>query len=63
MNEKIIYSLNIKDVQTVAKESFGRKLKIKEIQEIEDLIAQRIDWYSIISDSIQQLLFEKKDKK
>lgn len=59
MNEKIIYSLNFEDVQTVAKESLGRKLKIKEIEEIEDLIAKRIDWYSIINDAIKELLANK----
>jgi hypothetical protein len=53
---KIIYSLNIEDIQTVAEENFGRKLTTKEIKKILDTIADRISWYDIIYDAIKDKL-------
>ncbi len=52
MREKIIYSLNTLDVQTVATEEIGRELTLKEIKGIEDKIAKNIDWYSAIANAI-----------
>ncbi|OGW49996.1 MAG: hypothetical protein A2Z50_02220 [Nitrospirae bacterium RBG_19FT_COMBO_42_15] len=45
---KIIYSINIEDVQNVAEEKLGRKLKANELEIIEDKIGDYIDWYSAI---------------
>jgi hypothetical protein len=50
---KIIYSINIEDVQNVAEEEFGRKLSKKELEIIEDKIGGYIDWYSAIDIAIQ----------
>ncbi len=52
--EEIIYSLNIADIQTVAEEEIERELTINEIEKIEDLIAEKIDWYGAIADSINE---------
>ncbi len=52
MREKIIYSLNTSDVQTVAIEEIGRELTLKEIKGIEDKIAKNIDWYDAIANAI-----------
>ncbi|MHB8174418.1 MAG: hypothetical protein ACYDFU_08190 [Nitrospirota bacterium] len=46
--EKIIYSLSIEDVQTVAEEKFGRKLTVTELKTVEDKIGDHITWYEII---------------
>lgn len=51
---KIIYSLNTEDVQTVAKDEFGRLLSTDEIKIITEKIGNHIDWYSIISETIYQ---------
>lgn len=52
-NERIVYSLNVIDIQTVAEEELGRKLKPKEIKIVEDKIGDYIDWSGAISLAIQ----------
>ena len=47
--EKIIYSLNIGDVQNVAMEELGRELTLEEIEKVSDKIGENIDWYDSIS--------------
>ena len=53
---KIIYSINIEDVQNVAEQEIGRQLTEKELKVIENRIGNYIDWYealnSIITDNI-----------
>lgn len=50
---KIIYSINVEDVQNVAEEKLGRKLTNKELKIIEDKIGDYIDWHSAIDMAIQ----------
>ncbi len=50
--DDIIYSLSIEDIQTVALEEIGRKLTAKEIEKIKDSVAENINWYDAILDSI-----------
>ncbi|MDP3296234.1 MAG: hypothetical protein Q8N09_01360 [Thermodesulfovibrionia bacterium] len=50
---KIIYSINLEDVQNVAEEELGRKFTKKELQVIEDKIGDYIDWYSAIDMAMQ----------
>jgi hypothetical protein len=50
---KIIYSINIEDVQNVAEEELGRKLNDKELKIIEDKLGDYIDWYSAIDMAMQ----------
>jgi len=50
---RIIYSLNIEDVQTVAEEEIGRELSEKELEIVEDKLGDYIDWYSAIDFTIQ----------
>jgi hypothetical protein len=45
---KIIYSINIEDIQNVAEEKLGRRLAVKELKIIENKIGDYIDWYSAI---------------
>lgn len=50
---KIIYSINIEDVQNVAEQELGKKLTKKELKIIEDKIGDYIDWYEAINMAIQ----------
>jgi len=50
---KIIYSINIEDVQNVAEEELERKLTKKELEIIEDKLGDYIDWHSAIDTAIQ----------
>ncbi len=52
MKDNIIYSLNENDVQTVAEQEIGRKLSSEEINAIVDDIADNINWYEAIANSI-----------
>lgn len=53
---KIIYSINIEDVQNVAEEEHGRKLTKKELKIIEDKLGDYIDWYNAIDMAIQNII-------
>jgi hypothetical protein len=56
---KIIYSINIEDVQNVAEEELGRKLAKKELKIGEDKIGDYIDWYGAIDIAIQNKILHK----
>lgn len=49
---EIIYSLNISDIQTIALQEFDRELTEDEIEDIKDLIGEKINWYEAILSSI-----------
>ncbi len=49
---KIIYQLTVEDIQNVAEQELDRLLTKEEIELILDPIAEKIDWYDAISDSI-----------
>lgn len=51
-SEKIIYSINIEDVQNVAQDELGRDLTQQELKVIEDKIGDYFDWYDSISFAI-----------
>ena len=51
-NQDIVYSINVDDIQTVAKQEIERELTRKEIVSIEDSIAENILWYDAIADAI-----------
>jgi hypothetical protein len=51
---RIIYSLNVEDVQNVAREILKRKLTDKEILLVEDSVGDYIDWFSAIEHAIQR---------
>ena len=52
--ERIIYSLNIEEVQTVASEILDRHLSTNEIAQIEDGVAEKIDWFKAIASAISE---------
>ena len=51
-SSKIVYSINIEDVQNVAEQELGRELNKKELKIIEDKIGDYIDWYEAINTAI-----------
>lgn len=50
--EKIIYSLNVNDIQEVANEFFERKLNKKELALVQDSVGDYIDWFQAIGNAI-----------
>jgi hypothetical protein len=53
-SSKIIYSLNIEDIQTVALQEIERNLSPEEIEKIKNSIADKINWYDAIANSINE---------
>jgi len=51
---KIIYSLNIEDIQTVALQEIERNLSSEEIEKIIYSIADKINWFDAIANSINE---------
>ena len=54
--EKIFYQLTVEDVQNVANQELERELSLEEIELIQDRIAEKIDWYNAIAQSIDELI-------
>ncbi len=54
MENRIFYSLNIEDIQTVALEELDRVLTGEEIEMIMNEVPERIPWYEIIADVMYQ---------
>ena len=54
--QEIIYSINIEDVQNVAKEELDRVLTNEEMRLIGDKIVDYIDWYQAINLSINEVV-------
>jgi len=55
---KIVYSLNVEDLQNVADETIGRGLSDQEIEQIEEKLGDFIDWYEAIHNTINHLDIE-----
>ncbi len=53
-NNKIVYSLNEQDIQTVSNQELGRNLSSEEIEKIKDAIAEKINWYDAITETINE---------
>ena len=53
--EKIIYSINIEDVQNVAEQELERKLTAKELRLVEDKVGDYINWYEAILNAINEV--------
>ena len=56
--DKIIYSINIEDVQNVANEKLNRDLNEDELKLVEDKLGDYIDWFGAISDTISDVIDE-----
>jgi hypothetical protein len=53
--EKIIYSINIEDVQNVAEQELERKLTAKELRLVEKKVGDYINWYEAILNAINEV--------
>ncbi len=51
-NDRIIYSINVEDIQTVAVEEIQRQLTADEIKKVEQKVGDYIDWYGAIEMAI-----------
>ncbi|MEW6026105.1 MAG: hypothetical protein AB1599_02255 [Planctomycetota bacterium] len=57
-NDRIIYSINVGDIQEVAEQTLERPLTGKEIAMVEDSIGDYIDWSQAIENSIHKCVRE-----
>jgi hypothetical protein len=57
-SNKVIYSICVSDIQTVAQETKGRKLTEAEISAVSDKIGDYIDWYQAIENALSDCFFE-----
>jgi len=55
MENRIVYSLNVEDLQTVAENELNRKLNDEEIEYIENNLYKCIDWYQAIELTLMDL--------
>ncbi|MFZ1976745.1 MAG: hypothetical protein WAV76_02220 [Bacteroidota bacterium] len=53
-SRKHIYYVTVGDVQTVAEETVGRKLREKELQKVIDKILDKIEWYDAVAEAIDR---------
>jgi len=51
---KVIYSLDIGDIQEVSNQELGRELSPDEIEKVIEPIAEKIEWYDAIADAIAE---------
>lgn len=54
--EKIIYSINIRDVQNVADQELTRELTEYELKIVENKLGDYIDWYGSIATAIDDII-------
>jgi len=52
-NNKVVYSINVEDLQTISKRQLGRMLTDLEIESVEDKLADCIDWQAAIANAIE----------
>ena len=54
--ERVVYSLNVEDLQTVANEELSRDLTEEEIKIVEENLGDYISWYQAIYLAITEML-------
>ena len=54
--ETIVYSINVGDLQTVAKQELARTLTPKELALVADKVGDYIDWQGVIAAAIEDSL-------
>ncbi len=59
MNRKtIVYSINVEDLQTVAKQELSRELSSGELALVADKVGDYIDWHGAVAAAIEDRLQE-----
>ena len=56
MSDNCVYSLHREDLQNVAQDFLSRTLTDSEMEKVEDVLSNYIDWYSAIENSIQHVI-------
>jgi len=59
--ERIVYSLNVEDLQTVANDELSRDLTEEEIEIVEENLGDFISWYQAISLAIDYMLHKREE--
>ncbi len=54
LNDRIIYSINVGDIQEVANQVLEHKLTKNEIVLVEESVGDYIDWFQAIENSIRE---------
>ena len=52
---RIVYSINVEDIQNVADQELDRELTDEEIILVENRLDEYIDWYGAIASAINEL--------
>lgn len=55
-SNRIVYSLNVEDLQHVANDELSRDLDANEIKRVEDKIGDYISWYDAIAFAINDVI-------
>ena len=53
---KVIYSINVEDLQTVAEQELERELTAQEIKNVEKRLCDYIDWYGAIASTLNEVI-------
>ena len=53
---KVIYSINVEDLQTVAEQELERELANDEIEIVEKRLGDYIDWYGAIALTLNEVI-------
>ncbi len=57
-NDRIIYSINVGDIQEVASEVLERRLTKEEVAIVEQSVGDYVDWFQAIESSISDNLIK-----
>ena len=53
---KVIYSIDVEDLQTVAEQELERELTDEEIKNVEKRLGEYIDWYGAIASTLSEVI-------
>jgi len=54
--DRIIYSINVEDLQNVAEQELERELTDEEIRNVEKRLGEYIDWYEAIVSTLNEAI-------
>lgn len=57
-NDRIVYSINVSDIQEVANQTIERALTKNEIISVEKSVGNHLDWFQAIENSIRNCVKE-----
>ena len=61
-NDRIVYSINVSDIQEVANEVLERDLTKEEVILVENSIGDYLDWFQAIENSIRKHVTKRKKR-